>query len=326
MTGIPNRSTAPADIHFMRHTPPNARFLTPGYTLAGLPRLENIYVLTALACSLLLLAACAGHGPQLGPQAPAANAAAASTSSPLELFDPHSICVTYRDDAEFRSLPPELVAPVATAHLASNPILRPRANFETVTDSIAQHFGLEIREQVYYGRVLMAGFGLPDGVDGDALLTELIDLWVGDDLPVPSPRSAAPGGPSRRMLVAVGLYLAFSLVLLGGVAPAPHGAVCGVLLPFVLAANLERADGIAAERLRQVRRWIAEAFDVTDNEALAALAVWSRENDLPGLSSMGVRPEQFAEVAAASHTSSSMKGNPVALDDATLIAVMEAAA
>lgn len=162
----------------MRHTPPDARFLTPGYTLAGLPRLENIYVLTALACSLLLLAACAGHGPQLGPQAPAANAAAASTSNPLELFDPQSICVTYRDDAEFRSLPSEMVAPVATAHLASNPILRPRANFESVTDSIAQHFGLEIREQVYYGRVLMAGFSLPDGTDGDALLSELRSTYA----------------------------------------------------------------------------------------------------------------------------------------------------
>ena len=113
---------------------------------------------------------------------------------------------------------------------------------------------------------------------------------------------------------------------IGGVAPAPHGAVCGVLLPFVLAANLERADGIAAERLRQVRRWIAEAFGVTDNEALAALAVWSRENGLPGLNSMGVCPEQYADIAVASHTSSSMKGNPVALDDATLIAVMAAAA
>ena len=44
------------------------------------------------------------------------------------------------------------------------------------------------------------------------------------------------------------------------------------------------------------------------------------------IAAMGVRAEQFAGVAAASHTSSSMKGNPVALDDATLIAVMEAAA
>lgn len=113
---------------------------------------------------------------------------------------------------------------------------------------------------------------------------------------------------------------------IGGVAPAPHGAVCGVLLPFVLAANLERADALASERLGQVRHWIAEAFGVPDEQAFATLAAWSHANGLPGLAAMGVRREQFAEVAAASHASSSMKGNPVALDDAALVAVMEAAA
>src|SRR5690606_28081016 len=119
-------------------------------------------------CLATLLSACRAAAPGLAAENGQA-LAPASAGSPLELRNPHSICVTYRDDAEHLPLPTALVAPVSTAHQASNPILRPRSGYEAVTDSIAMHFGLEIHQQVYYGRVLMAGFGLPEGTDGDAL-------------------------------------------------------------------------------------------------------------------------------------------------------------
>lgn len=112
---------------------------------------------------------------------------------------------------------------------------------------------------------------------------------------------------------------------IGGIAPAAHGAVCGTLLPHVLQANAARASGEAALRLAEVQQWIAEAFAVGADEAFATLAYWSRRNGLPGLAAMGVNPQQFPAIAAASKSSSSMKGNPVDLDEAALQAVLEAA-
>jgi alcohol dehydrogenase class IV len=43
---------------------------------------------------------------------------------------------------------------------------------------------------------------------------------------------------------------------------------------------------------------------------------------VPGLAAFGLGPEQAAEIAAKALTSSSMKGNPVALSQANLEAVL----
>ena len=85
----------------------------------------------------------------------------------------------YRNDAEYRSLPTGLQALSAQAGLKSNSILRARAGYERLTDSIADRYGLTIEEQVYYGRVLLAAFSLPADTDGDALLADLRSTYAG---------------------------------------------------------------------------------------------------------------------------------------------------
>lgn len=112
---------------------------------------------------------------------------------------------------------------------------------------------------------------------------------------------------------------------IGGVVPAPHGAVCGVLLPHVLRANLVRAGGQAAARLVEVAGWIGAALDVGCDEAPEALARWSAAQGLPGLVALGLPVELHDEVAAAAGGSSSMKGNPVPLDAGALAAILHAA-
>ena len=112
---------------------------------------------------------------------------------------------------------------------------------------------------------------------------------------------------------------------IGGVAPAPHGAVCGVLLPPVLAANAQAATGVAAARISEVQTWISDAFGVETKQAMAALQNWSQHNGLPRLSQMGVREDELQSIAQASLGSSSMRGNPVALTEGALTDILYAA-
>ncbi|MDQ1899828.1 iron-containing alcohol dehydrogenase [Paracoccus sp. WLY502] len=116
---------------------------------------------------------------------------------------------------------------------------------------------------------------------------------------------------------------------LGGLTGAPHGAVCGALLPHVLMANRHAArDPAAVERLDQVARWIGAAFDTpfaSMPEATRALADWSHRSGLPALTALGIGPEAQAAAAAAAASSSSMKANPVVLTENQLRRIMEEA-
>ncbi|MEZ5338044.1 MAG: S8 family serine peptidase [bacterium] len=141
-----------------------------------MPRLKQTQLLAALAWLALL---CCGCGNRRALPDPETQTIQTSTASPLELRATDSICITYRDDAEFLALPPELIVPSGAAQSASNAILRPRRAYEDITQSIANRYGLTITEQVYSGRVLLAGFGLPDGTDAESLLRDLRRRYAG---------------------------------------------------------------------------------------------------------------------------------------------------
>ena len=113
--------------------------------------------------------------------------------------------------------------------------------------------------------------------------------------------------------------------VIGGVTPAAHGAICGVLLGPVLAMNRLHAEGEAATRIATVCGLIAAELSVPEAEAPAALANWARMAGLPGLVAQGLDPAQHHEVAAAAMQSSSYKGNPVALTVSDLEQVLAAA-
>lgn len=116
---------------------------------------------------------------------------------------------------------------------------------------------------------------------------------------------------------------------LGGLTGAPHGAICGALLPHVLRANRRAAsDAACIARLDQVARWIGAAFgqpDATMPTAADLLVRWSRDAGLPGLSALGVSPDARAEAARAASSSSSMQANPAALDGSDLRRIMDGA-
>lgn len=113
---------------------------------------------------------------------------------------------------------------------------------------------------------------------------------------------------------------------LGGRTGAAHGAICGTLLPHVLAANAAGvADAALQARFSAVRGWIAGALGGTEAQAFTTLATWSRAQGLPGLDGLGISAADRAAAAAAAASSSSMKANPVALSEGDLATVMEAA-
>lgn len=107
---------------------------------------------------------------------------------------------------------------------------------------------------------------------------------------------------------------------LGGLKPAPHGAICGTLLPHGLAVN--RAKVAEPTRIDQVLDWISTAFGGQD--PLRALTLWSRSHGLPTLVEMGLTPGDCALAAEAALGSSSIRANPVALDLADLHRILGA--
>lgn len=111
--------------------------------------------------------------------------------------------------------------------------------------------------------------------------------------------------------------------VIGGRVPgAPHGAVCGALLPHILTINLATLDRESpiARRIAEIRVSMSQAIGTVD------LAGWSRQHGLPGLREMGLDPATFAEIAADAQSSSSMAANPVRLSDELLVRALVAGA
>jgi alcohol dehydrogenase class IV len=113
--------------------------------------------------------------------------------------------------------------------------------------------------------------------------------------------------------------------VIGGMTRAPHGAICGALLGPVLAANRAAATGPARTRLDEVCAILAGPLGTTDKDAPSGLQAWARKAGLPGLADLGVATEMHDEISIASLSASSMKGNPVALDQNDLRSILEAA-
>ena len=112
--------------------------------------------------------------------------------------------------------------------------------------------------------------------------------------------------------------------VIGGVTGAAHGAICGTLLPFVIAANRAAMPaGPVAERLAEVDAMLSTAFG--GGSGTDALHRWSRRNGLPGLAALGLDAKDHGSVAAAAAGASSMKANPVVLSEAVLQAILRAA-
>lgn len=135
----------------------------------------------------------------------------------------------------------------------------------------------------------------------------------------------------------LGAVHGFAAVLGGMFDRAPHGAICGLLLPFVFEANIEalvdaieQADAAGAEGkhdlLVKLRRFEEAARLMTNNpqatleDGILWLHALLRDIDIPPLASLchGLDEKLFKDIVAATQTASSTRGNPLKLSDERL--------
>jgi alcohol dehydrogenase class IV len=114
---------------------------------------------------------------------------------------------------------------------------------------------------------------------------------------------------------------------LGGMRPAPHGAVCARLLPGITAANIDALGNSPADT-RVLNRYgeIASILTGRDRATPVMLIQWlgemAEQMHIPGLSRWGLRRDDVPQLADQAGRASSMKGNPVPLSTAVLETVI----
>ncbi|MFN2229561.1 MAG: iron-containing alcohol dehydrogenase, partial [Anaerolineae bacterium] len=106
---------------------------------------------------------------------------------------------------------------------------------------------------------------------------------------------------------------------MGGMFHAPHGAICGRLLPYVMAANVqalqERGQGSAAlHRYDKVAQLLIGTLRATAHDGVSWIQALCAALDVPPLSAYGVTAEDFTLIIEKAAKSSSMKGNPIELN------------
>lgn len=118
--------------------------------------------------------------------------------------------------------------------------------------------------------------------------------------------------------------------VLGGRFPAPHGAVCARLLPFVMAANVAALYGQSAaapglRRYEEVARILTGRSEATIADGIRWAHALSADLGIPPLSRYGMVVADLSAVVAETQRASSTKGNPIALADEELTEVLRQA-
>lgn len=117
---------------------------------------------------------------------------------------------------------------------------------------------------------------------------------------------------------------------LGGMTKAPHGVICGKLLPYVMRANVralqERAPGSPAlARFDEVARFLTGRETASAVDGVAWIADLCSLLRLPGLRRYGLSEQDFSTAVAKARNASSMKGNPVELREEQLLDILRQA-
>jgi alcohol dehydrogenase class IV len=117
---------------------------------------------------------------------------------------------------------------------------------------------------------------------------------------------------------------------LGGMFPAPHGAVCAALLPHVMAANIqtlqiEDPTGEALWRYGEVARMLTGDATATVHDGVDWVLWLCDTLHVPPLSSYGLTKADFDDLIEKAGAASSMKGNPIKLSPDRLYTILKRA-
>ncbi len=117
---------------------------------------------------------------------------------------------------------------------------------------------------------------------------------------------------------------------IGGMFPAPHGAVCAALLPHVIAANIRTLRARSPEdehlaRYRTVARVLTGFPEADPEDGAARVSELVNTLLIPPLRSYGISDEDVPDIASRAARASSMKGNPIALTPEELTGILKRA-
>jgi alcohol dehydrogenase class IV len=117
---------------------------------------------------------------------------------------------------------------------------------------------------------------------------------------------------------------------MGGMFHAPHGAICGRLLPYVMSANVqalhEREPGNSAIiRYDEVAQILIGTPKATAHDGVSWVRALCSALDIPPLSAHGVTEADFPAIIEKAANSSSMKGNPVRLTTEEMESILKQA-
>jgi alcohol dehydrogenase class IV len=113
----------------------------------------------------------------------------------------------------------------------------------------------------------------------------------------------------------------------GGMFPAPHGAVCAALLPQGMMANIRAlkrkspSEG-AFRRYGTVARILTGQANAAAEDGAAWVAELCRDLKIPPLRTYGVREDDIKVLVEKASRTSSMKGNPIVLSPDELAEVI----
>lgn len=104
----------------------------------------------------------------------------------------------------------------------------------------------------------------------------------------------------------------------GGMFPAPHGAVCAAFLPHVMAVNVaaltaRQPDSPALARYDEIARILTGQAAATAADGIAWVQALCRDLRVPPLRAYGITPAHFPVLVEKTAVASSTKANPVIL-------------
>jgi len=115
---------------------------------------------------------------------------------------------------------------------------------------------------------------------------------------------------------------------IGGMFDAPHGAVCAALLPQVVLVNARalaerEPSNPAFQRYAEIAGWVIEDPGATSDSLSRWLVDLREELQIPGLGAYGVSTADVKVLVEKGMAASSMKANPIVLDQAELREILE---
>ena len=117
---------------------------------------------------------------------------------------------------------------------------------------------------------------------------------------------------------------------IGGLFPAPHGAVCAALLPHVMEANLRalrqrQPASPTLHRYDQIARLLTHTATATADQGVEWVRRLVADLPIPSLAAYGLTPHHIAGLVDKAAKASSMKANPIPLTADELTAILQKA-